>query len=150
MSSVATVARITQDTKIEALKRSPLFEGLSRKQLTYLARLTDDLDVAPGTVLCEQGSLGREFFVIIEGEATVTRGRKAVATVGPGDFFGEIALLEHVVRTATVTAATRLRFFVISDRAFNSVLETDPSIERKVLRALARRVVSNSGDPAVP
>jgi CRP/FNR family transcriptional regulator, cyclic AMP receptor protein len=139
--------RIKQDTKIEALKNSPLFEGLSRKQLTNIARLTDDLDVPAGTVLCEQGRRGHEFFVITEGEATVTRGGKAVATVGAGDFFGEIALLENVVRTATVTAATPLRFFVVSDRAFNSVLETDPTIERKVLRALARRLVSVSGDP---
>lgn len=144
------MARIKQDTKIEALKRSPLFEGLSRKQLTHVARLTDDLDVPAGTVLCEQGARGQEFFVIIDGEATVTRGRKAVATVGAGDFFGEIALLEHVTRTATVTAATPLRFFVVSDRAFEAVLDTDPTIERKVLRALARRLVSNSGDPEVP
>lgn len=134
---------------MQALKQSPLFEGLSRKQLTQLSRLTDDIEVPSGTVLCEQGRRGQEFFVIIEGEATVTRGRKAVATIGSGDFFGEIALLEHVVRTATVTAATPLRFFVVSDRAFQSVLDTDPSIERKVLRALARRVVSNSGDPEV-
>ena len=144
------MARIKQDTKIEALKRSPLFEGLSRKQLTHVARLTDDLDVPAGAVLCQQGTLGHEFFVIIDGEATVTRGRKAVATIGAGDFFGEIALLEHVTRTATVTAATPLRFFVVSDRAFKAVLDTDPTIERKVLRALARRLVSNSGDPAVP
>jgi CRP/FNR family transcriptional regulator, cyclic AMP receptor protein len=143
------MARIKQDTKIEALKRSPLFEGLSRKQLTHVARLTDDLDVPAGTVLCEQGARGQEFFVIIDGEATVTRGKKAVATVGAGDFFGEIALLEHVTRTATVTAATPLRFFVVSDRAFEAVLDTDPTIERKVLRALARRLVSNSGDPKV-
>lgn len=141
------MVRITQDAKVKALKQSPLFEGLSRKQLAHLARLTDDLEVPAGTVLCRQGSLGQEFFVIIEGEATVTRGGKAVATVGSGDFFGEIALLEHVRRTATVTAATPLRFFVVSDRAFQAVLATDPSIERKVLRALARRVVSNSGDP---
>jgi len=88
--------------------------------------------------------------VIIEGEATVTRGGKAVATVTGGDFFGEIALLEHVVRTATVAAATPLRFFVVSDRAFRSVINTDPNIERKVLRALARRLVSNTGDPHIP
>lgn len=139
--------RITQDQKVTTLKQSPLFEGLSRKQLVQLARLTDDIDVPAGTVLCEQGRRGQEFFVIIEGEATVTRGGKAVATIGSGDFFGEIALLEHVVRTATVTAATPLRFFVVSDRAFQAVLDTDPTVERKVLRALARRVVSNSGDP---
>jgi CRP-like cAMP-binding protein len=144
------MARIKQDTKVEALRQSPLFEGLSRKQLTSVARLTDDLEVPAGTVLCQQGTRGQEFFVITEGEATVTRGRKAVATIGAGDFFGEIALLEHVVRTATVTAATPMRFFVVSDRAFRSVIETDPTVERKVLRALARRVVSNSGDPAVP
>jgi CRP/FNR family transcriptional regulator, cyclic AMP receptor protein len=143
------MARITQDTKIDAMKRSPLFEGLSRKQLSNIARLTDDLEVPAGSVLCKQGARGEEFFVIIDGEATVTRGGKAVATVGPGDFFGEIALLEHVTRTATVTAATALRFFVVSDRAFQSVLQTDPTIERKVMRALARRLVSNSGDPYI-
>lgn len=130
-----------------SLKRSPLFEGLTRKQLTQLARLTDDLEVPAGTVLCREGKPGREFFVIIEGEAEVTRAGKRLATIGSGDFFGEIALLERVVRTATVTAKTPLRFFVVSDHAFNGVLETDPSIERKVLRALARRLVSMTGDP---
>src|SRR5436309_8993396 len=98
--------RFQRDVKVGALKQSPLFEGLSRKQLASLARLTDDLDVSPGMVLCKEGSRGREFFVIIEGEAAVTRGGRRVATVGPGDFFGEIALLAGVNRTATVTAVT--------------------------------------------
>jgi CRP/FNR family transcriptional regulator, cyclic AMP receptor protein len=138
---------IRSDTKIEALKRSPLFEGLSRKQLAAVARLSDDLDVPAGTVLCSEGARGREFFVIIEGEATVTRGGAEVATVSSGDFFGEIALLEHVRRTATVTATTPLRFFVISGQAFGSVLDADPAIERKLLHALARRLLSLSGDP---
>jgi len=142
------VARFRQDTKVEALKRSPLFEGLGRKQLTMLARLTDDLDVPAGSVLCREGERGREFFVIIEGEAEVTRGGKHLATIGSGEFFGEIALLERVVRTATVTATTPLRFFVVSDSAFTSVLATDPSIERKLLRTLARRLVSMTGDPS--
>lgn len=130
-----------------ALKQSPLFEGLSRKQLMHLARLSDDLDVPAGAVLCTEGSRGKEFFVIVEGEAEVTRGGRRVATVGPGDFFGEIALLERVSRTATVTAATPLRFFVISANAFKAVLDTDPTIEYKLLRALARRVLSTSADP---
>lgn len=131
-----------------ALKRSPLFEGLSRKQLAMLTRLTDDLDVPAGTVLCKEGERGREFFVIIEGEAEVTRGGKHLATIGSGEFFGEIALLERVVRTATVTATTPLRFFVVSDSAFSSFVATDPSIERKLLRTLARRLVSMTGDPS--
>jgi CRP/FNR family transcriptional regulator, cyclic AMP receptor protein len=143
------VTRFRQDAKIVRLKQSPLFEGLSRKQLARLAQLSDDLDLPPGAVLCQEGSRGREFFVIIDGEAKVTKRGRRVATLGPGDFFGEIALLERVQRTATVTAATQLRFFVISDTAFSSVLDTDPEIERKVLRALARRVLSISGDPRV-
>lgn len=144
------MARFRQDTKVAALKRSPLFEGMSRKQLTQLARLTDDLDVPAGTVLCEQGARGQEFFVIIDGEAAVSRNGKRLAMISGGDFFGEIALLERVVRTATVTATTPMRFFVVGDRAFNAVLDTDPSIERKVMRALARRLVSISGDPQLP
>jgi CRP/FNR family transcriptional regulator, cyclic AMP receptor protein len=142
------VRRFSQDTKITALKRSPLFEGLSRKQLAHLAQLSDDLDIPAGSVLCREGSRGREFFVIVDGEAEVTRGGQRIATVGEGDFFGEIALIDRVNRTATVTAVTPLRCFVISDRAFESVLETDPTIERKVLRGLARRALSASGDPS--
>jgi CRP-like cAMP-binding protein len=139
--------RFRSDAKIERLKRSPLFEGLSRKQLARLAQLSDDLDVPADTVLCREGSRGREFFVIIEGEAQVTRNGRRIRSLGPGDFFGEIALLERVDRTATVAAATPLRFFVLSDHAFRSVLQEDPTVEHKVLRALARRVFSGSGDP---
>jgi CRP/FNR family cyclic AMP-dependent transcriptional regulator len=135
------VARFRQDTKVDALKKSPLFEGLSRRQLVQVARLTDDLEVPARTVLCQEGSRGHEFFVITDGEAEVTRGGRRLAVLGSGDFFGEIAVLEPVRRTATVTAATPLRFFIVTDRAFKAVLETDPRVERKVLRALARRVL---------
>jgi CRP/FNR family transcriptional regulator, cyclic AMP receptor protein len=144
------VARLRQDTKVAALKRSPLFEGLSRRQLLQLAKLTDDLEVPAGTVLCKEGTRGHEFFVITNGEAAVTRGGEHVATVGSGDFFGEIALLEPVRRTATVTAVTPLRFFIVRDQAFKAVLDTDPEIERRVLRTLVRRLVSESGDPTLP
>ncbi len=143
------MTRFRQDAKVLRLKQSPLFEGLSRKQLAQLARLSDDLDLPAGTVLCKEGSRGREFFVIIDGEAEVTKGGRRVATLGAGDFFGEIALLERVNRTATVTAITPLRFFVISDQAFTSVLDTDPAIERKLLRGLAARVLSVSDDPTL-
>lgn len=143
------MARFRQDTKVAALKRSPLFEGLSRRQLAQVARLSDDLDAPAGTVLCKEGSRGREFFVIIDGEATVTRGDEQLATLKSGDFFGEIALVEPVRRTATVTATTPLSFFVISKQAFNSVLRTDPAIQDKVVRTLARRVISLSGDPTL-
>ena len=132
---------------MEALKRSPLFETLSRRELAQIARVSDDLEVAPGTVLCREGARGQEFFVIISGEAAVTRGGRALATLGAGDFFGEIALLERVKRTATVTAVTPLTFFVISAQAFDLVLNTSRTIERKLLHALARRSLSLTGDP---
>ena len=136
-----------QDTKIAGLRRSPLFEGLSAKQLGQIARLSDDLEVPAGTVLCAEGARGQEFFVIIDGEAQVTRGGRRVATLGPGDHFGEIALLERVRRTATVTARTPLSFFVISAQAFRAVVEADPTIERRLLQTLARRLLAGPGDP---
>lgn len=135
----------TRNTKVEALKRAPLFEGLSKKDLVELARATDDLSVAPGTVLCREGSLGREFFVIVEGSAEVTRGGKRIATRGAGEFVGEIALLTTTKRTATVTATTPLRCFVMTQGDFRRVLDENPGVQRKVMEKLAERLLSYTG-----
>src|SRR5881275_1678956 len=94
----------SHDTKVEALKRAPLFEGLDRDELGELAKRTDDLDFAAGKVLCKQGETGSDFFVIMDGEVEVTRDGKQVPLRGGGEFFGEVALVEDVPRTATVTA----------------------------------------------
>lgn len=134
----------SQDAKVEALGRAPLFEGLSKKELTELAKSSDDLEVPAGKVLCKEGELGHEFFVIVEGEAEVRRGGRKVDTMGPGDFFGEIALVEKTHRTATVTSTTPLRFFVLTGQSFWSLLDRSPRVERKVLRALAKRVLASS------
>ncbi len=138
-----------QDTKVEALKRIPLFEDLSRKELAALARVTEDVEVPEGKVLCKEGELGREFFVIIEGEAEVTRRGRHLATDTVGEFFGEISLLENSPRVATVTAKTPLRFFVLTSHDFRHLLDENPKVERKVLHALARRVLALSNDPAL-
>ena len=138
-----------QDTKVQALKRAPLFEGLSRKELVLLARVTEDLEVPAGKVLCREGETGQEFFVIVEGKTDVTSKGKRVATRGDGDFVGEIALLEDTKRTATVTAKTPLRLFVLTRRDFRRLVNENPSVERKVLQALARRVVELSTDPTL-
>jgi CRP-like cAMP-binding protein len=136
------VRLFSQDVKVEALKRAPLFEGLSKRELTELARATDDLSVAPGTVLCREGSLGREFFVIVDGSAEVKKGGKLIATRGAGEFVGEIALLTTTKRTATVTATTPLRCFVMTRGDFRRVLDENPGVERKVMQALAERLLS--------
>jgi CRP/FNR family cyclic AMP-dependent transcriptional regulator len=132
----------TQDKKVESLRRAPLFEGLSKKDLVQLARLTEDLEIPAGTVLTKEGDAGREFFVIVDGEAVVKRKGRRVATLGPGDFFGEIALVEHVPRRATVTAKTVLRCFLLTQGSFLRLLDEQAGVERKVLRALARRVLA--------
>ena len=138
-----------QDTKVQALKRAPLFEGLSRKELVLLARVTEDLEVPAGKVLCREGETGQEFFVIVEGKADVTSKGKRVATRGDGDFVGEIALLEDTKRTATVTAKTPLRLFVLTRQDFRRLVNENPSVERKVMQALARCVVELSTDPTL-
>jgi CRP-like cAMP-binding protein len=141
------MALFSRDMKAEALKRAPLFEGLSRKQLADLAKVTEDVDFNAGKVLCREGQRGQEFFVIMEGEAEVTRSGERIATCRSGDFFGEISLIEDVPRTATVTAKTPIRFFVLTRQSFLRLLDEQPGIERKVLRALARRLSPVADDP---
>lgn len=134
----------SQNVKVEALRRAPLFEGLSKKELTELARVTEDLQVEPGTVLCREGKVGREFFVIVDGQAQVTKNGKRVATRGAGDFVGEIALLTTRTRTATVTATTPLRCFILTQGDFRRVLDESPRVQLKVMQALAERLVADT------
>ena len=134
----------SQNVKIEALKRAPLFEGLSKKELAELARVTDDLKVEPGTVLCREGKVGHEFFVIVDGDAEVTKGGKRIATRSGGDFVGEIALLTTATRTATVTATTPLRCFILTRGDFRHVLEENPGVQLKVMTTLAERLAADT------
>ena len=140
----------TQDTKVEALRRAPLFSGLSTKELADLARHSEDVEVPAGKVLAREGDVGHEFFVVVEGEAEFSRHGKRIEMRQPGDFFGEISLLEHTRWLATVTATTPLRFFVLTDRDFRKLVDDNPEIELKVLRALAKRVVAlTQQDPSL-
>jgi CRP/FNR family cyclic AMP-dependent transcriptional regulator len=139
----------SQDTKVQALKRVPLFDGLSRKELAQLAKVSEDLEVEPGKVLCKEGETGHEFFVIVDGNVNVTRNGRRVATRDGGDFVGEIALVEEMPRTATVTAETPVRLFVLTRKDFRHLLDQQPAVERKVLRALARRLAETTNDPTL-
>ena len=132
----------TQDVKIDALKKAPLFADLSRKELTQVARLADELEVPAGRVLAREGDIGREFFVVVEGEVEFSRRGRKLPIEGPIEFFGEIALIEHTERMATVKAKTPLRVFVLAEREFHQLLDSNPQLERKVLKALARRLLA--------
>jgi CRP/FNR family cyclic AMP-dependent transcriptional regulator len=131
--------------KTDLLKRVPLFADCSRRELEQIAQLADEIDLREGKELTHLGGPGREFFVLLEGEADVSQDGRSINTLGPGDFFGEIALVEDVPRTATVTATTPVRVLVITDRAFRQLLEKHPELQRKVLVALAERVKPTLG-----
>ena len=139
----------SHDTKVAALRQAPLFGELTDKELGEVSMRSEDMDFPAGKVLCREGELGSEFYVIMDGEAEVTRQGKALATHGSGSFFGEISLVEDVPRNATVTARTPLRCFVVTRGRFLHLLDEYPDVERKVMRALAKRLVAASDDPSL-
>jgi CRP/FNR family transcriptional regulator, cyclic AMP receptor protein len=131
---------LRRDAKIELLKRVPLFAGCSKSELRELAKSADELDIREGTVLTREGRPAREFFVLIDGTARVTKDGKTIADLGAGDWFGEIALITNRPRTATVTATSAVDVLVITDRRFRSVVETMPTIALKVLASVGDRL----------
>jgi CRP-like cAMP-binding protein len=130
------------NAKVELIKRAPLFERCSKRELKAVAALADEMDFPPGKTLTREGAPGREFFVLIEGSAEVRRKGRKINTMQPGDFFGEIALVTGQPRTATVTATATspVRALVLTDRAFKDLLRRTPSMQQKVLEALADRL----------
>jgi CRP/FNR family transcriptional regulator, cyclic AMP receptor protein len=131
---------LRRDAKVDLLKKVPLFAGCSKTELRQLARIADEIDLREGTVLTREGRTGHEFFVLINGTSRVDKGGRKVADLGPGDWFGEIALLTKAPRTATVTATSPVRTLVIIDRHFRQTVSEMPSIAMKVLTCVAERL----------
>jgi CRP-like cAMP-binding protein len=129
-----------KNEKIELLRRIPLFAECTKAELVEVAINADERQAPSGENLTEQGQRGREFFILVDGTVAVRRGGKKLADLGPGNWFGEIAILTYKPRTATVTATSAVRLLVISDRAFRRVVETTPRIALKVLRNIAGRL----------
>jgi CRP-like cAMP-binding protein len=136
--------RSRTDPKIDALKRVPLFAELSKSDLKTLAQIADDLDLAAPRELIGEGEPGRQFFVLLEGEAVVRRKGRKINTLGPGDFFGEIALISDRPTTASVTTNGPARIVVITRPSFSRLLRTTPRIQQKMLQALAERLPTDS------
>jgi len=132
--------RLGKNTKIDLLKRVPLFSGCSKSELGALAVTADELDLRPGYTLTREGKPGREFFVLVDGTVDVTQKGKKIGELGAGDWLGEIALLTKSPRTATVTSTSPVRILVITDRAFRHVVEEMPSIALKVLASVGERL----------
>ena len=129
-----------KNAKIDHIRRVPLFARCSKKELAEVAKLADEIDFGPGKELTTEGASGREFFVLLDGEAEVRQKGRKVGTLGPGDFFGEIALIARTPRTATVTSTTDVDLLVITAQSFRTLLDHQPPIAAKVLAALAERL----------
>jgi len=136
--------KLGKNSKVELIRHVPLFGSCSKKELAEIASIADEIDLSEGKVLMSEGGQGREFFVLIEGTVDVIQNGRKVKSMGPGEFFGEIALVSKTPRTATIKATSPLRALVINDRAFRSLLEHSPKIQLGVLQALAERVAQTS------
>ena len=125
---------------VEQLSRVPLFSGCSRRDLQTIARVVKDIDHGAGTVIAREGEPGIGLFVIVDGYADVTIGGVKKATLGPGDFFGEIALLDGGPRTATVTATSDIQMLGLTEWVFRGLMQQHPSIAVKTLQQMATRL----------
>ena len=129
-----------KDPAIERMQSIPLFSACTRQELELILSRTTELRFKPGDVLTREGERGHEFLVIVEGQADVLIGGQKVATLGPGEFFGELALLDDGPRTATVVAATDLVAEVSGQREFDDLVTGAPHLAKKLLVGLARRL----------
>jgi CRP-like cAMP-binding protein len=117
-----------------------LFSGCSTKELNSIRQNLEAEVAKPGKVFCQEGEVGRECFLIVNGKASVKRNNRKVATLEAGDIFGELSLLDQSLRSATVTAETDVEVLILGQRQFNGLLDSVPSLSRKVLATLATRL----------
>jgi CRP-like cAMP-binding protein len=129
-----------RDAYIEHLTQVPLFSACSKDELRKLSKRTTDIPIAEGHVLVKEGDRGLEFFVIVSGRARVSRRGRKVGELGPGDFFGELALLIDSERNATVTALTPMEAIVLSRREFEAALADAPRMTRRIMSGMAQRL----------
>jgi CRP-like cAMP-binding protein len=129
-----------KDRYLEVLAGVPLFSACSKRDLQMIAKASDEVRVEKGKMLVEQGRTGHEFFAIIDGKAKVVRDGKRIATLGPGQYFGEMALLDREPRSASVVAETDMDLIVLGQREFAGVIDAVPSMAHKLLAAMARRL----------
>lgn len=125
---------------LDALADVALFSACSKKELKRVAKASDEITMTAGTMIIDQGQTGREAFVIMDGDVTVKRNKRKVATLGPGSVVGEMSLLDNGPRTATVVCDTECTLLVIDQRRFRGVIEDIPAIAHKLLASLAGRI----------
>ena len=131
---------MASNSKTEQLKGVQMFSSCTDKELAQIARACDELSVEAGATVVEEGAVGDDFYLVGSGQAEVTRGGRAVATLGPGQYFGELSLLDDAPRNATVTATTAMTLIRLQRREFSAVLDSWPGVAHKLLEQMARRL----------
>ena len=131
---------MARDGKVDLMRRVPLFAKLRGKALQEVASIADEIDLPKGKELARQGDRGREFFILLDGEAEVRKDGRRVNTLTRGEFFGEIALVTRMPRTASVTASTPVRALVITERDFTALIKRSPEISKSIIEALGERL----------
>jgi CRP-like cAMP-binding protein len=129
--------RVMDSTRLEGVG---IFSGLSKKELGQLAQWTDEVSVSAGQALAAEGTFAHEFFVIEEGSAEVTQDGERIAELGPGEFFGEIGLLETERRTASVVATTPMQLIVMFQREFKQMEKEMPAVADRIRTAIRARL----------
>ena len=137
---VLSASRMAQDDKIERLERVPLLSECTGRQLREVARITQVMEVPSGTILTRAGDPGEEFFFIVDGSARIEIPGGKQGRLAPGEFFGEMSLLDGGPRSATIVADTSVRLLVIKRRNFATLLREVPALTLKILSTLSKRV----------
>ena len=131
---------MARNTKTDQLRGVQMFSACTDKELAQIARACDELVVEDGAVIVEEGAAGEDFFLVGTGEAVVVRGGRTVATLGSGQYFGELSLLDDAPRNATVSAVTAMTLIRLRRREFSAVLDSWPGVAHKLLQQMARRL----------
>jgi len=131
---------MARDEKLELLKTIPMFAMCDAREVERLGMLVEEVDLPAGRLLFRQGDTAQELFILVSGQVRVERDGTVLATSGPGEFFGEIALVAGGPRTATVTCVTDCRLLVLGRREFHSLMDEFPGLKMRVLETLAKRV----------
>jgi CRP/FNR family transcriptional regulator, cyclic AMP receptor protein len=135
---------LRRDAKVKLISRVPLFEGCSGRELAQVASIAQQVELPEGAVLIREGEPGRDFFALVEGSVDVRKNGRRIATLGAGDFVGEIALLTNAPRTATVRARSPISALRVTHQGFSTLLDASPRMRGKVLKALADRLAPSA------
>jgi CRP-like cAMP-binding protein len=135
------MARGRDSAYLEILGGIPLFDGLTKKQLRFIARMVSEVPLRAGSTFVKQGEPGQEAMVVEEGSGVVIRDGEEIAEIGPGDVVGEMSLIVHQPRNATVRAISDMKILVMDSREFSSILGEYPEVAVRILETVVRRLI---------